>query len=71
MGTVARRYPFNYQQSMNAARVGDPIPGKVSLQITEENSRNFYRAWSLYLHNGSWQEILGTAPTPPHARAAE
>ncbi len=44
-GTIARRYPYNYQQSMQAFRHNDPVPGDVSLQITEQNARNFYRHW--------------------------
>ena len=44
-GTIARRYPYNYQQSMHAFRQDDPVPGAVSLQITEQNARNFYRHW--------------------------
>ena len=35
-GTIARRYPFNYQQSMGAYRRNDPLPGDVSVQITEQ-----------------------------------
>ena len=35
-GTIARRYPFNYQASMGAYRTNDPIPGDVSLQITDQ-----------------------------------
>ena len=71
VGTIARRYPFNYQQSMNSARSDDPVPGRVSRQITEENSRNFYRAWSVYMRQGSWDEILAGAAAAPQARAAE
>ena len=45
-GTIARRYPYNYQQSMDAFQQDDPIPGTVSFQITEQNARNFYRHWA-------------------------
>ena len=44
-GTIARRYPFNYQMSMGAYRTDDPIRGDVSLQITEQTPRNFYRVY--------------------------
>ena len=27
-GTIARRYPFNYQMSMERARTNDPVPGE-------------------------------------------
>ena len=29
-GTIARRYPFNYQMSMGAYKTNDPVPGDVS-----------------------------------------
>ena len=36
-GTIARRYPFNYQQSLGAwTREHAPLGGTVSLQVTEE-----------------------------------
>jgi len=59
MGTVARRYPFNYQQSMHAARLNDPVPGEVSTQVTEHMARGFYRRWSSYMADGGWDELLG------------
>jgi len=59
-GTIARRYPYNYQQSMGATRQDDPVPGTVSLQITEQNARNFYRRWTSYLKGESWDHLLGT-----------
>jgi phenylpropionate dioxygenase-like ring-hydroxylating dioxygenase large terminal subunit len=48
-GPIARRYPYNYQQSMNAWKRDDPVPGRVSLQPTEEIARNYYRAWADYM----------------------
>jgi phenylpropionate dioxygenase-like ring-hydroxylating dioxygenase large terminal subunit len=70
MGTVARRYPFNYQQSMNATKFGDPIPGEVSLQISEHIARGFYRAWSSYMQGAPWDDLLtGTHPGPTAAAA--
>jgi phenylpropionate dioxygenase-like ring-hydroxylating dioxygenase large terminal subunit len=70
-GTIARRYPFNYQQSMGAWASGDPIPGTVSMQITEQNARNFYTRWSSYLAGADWDVLLGRAGTPHAPRAAE
>jgi len=57
MGTIAKRYPFNYQQSMNKAHRGDPVPGLVSTQVTEENARGFYRGWSRYMMDRNWPQI--------------
>ncbi len=58
-GTIARRHPFNYQQSMGAYKIDDPVPGDVSLQMTEQNARNYYRRYRSYLNGGSWDELLG------------
>ena len=48
-GTIARRYPFNYQQSMKAVRLNTPVRGEVSTQITEHIARGFYRRWASYM----------------------
>jgi hypothetical protein len=58
-GPIARRYPYNYQQSMNTARSDHPVEGRVSTQMTEENARRFYLRWSPYLQGASWSELLG------------
>ena len=57
-GTIARRYPFNYQQSMGAYKRNDPIPGDVSLQMTEQNARNYYRFYARYLKGDGWDSLL-------------
>lgn len=63
-GTIARRHAFNYQQSMNTAKVdpivkGLTIKGEVSLQISEHMNRGFYKRWSDYLAEKPWSELLG------------
>jgi len=58
-GPIARRYPYNYQQSMNTSRTDDPVPGTVSTQMTEENARRFYLRWSQYLQGADWNVLLG------------
>jgi hypothetical protein len=58
-GTIARRHPFNYQMSMGAYKSNDPIPGDVSLQITEQTPRNYYRVYASYLNGAPWDELVG------------
>ena len=70
-GTIARRYPFNYQQSMGAYRTNDPIPGDVSLQITEQSARNYYRTYARYLKGDDWDSLLGRDIAPTRAAAAQ
>lgn len=73
-GTVARRHPFNYQQSMHAA-TRDPevyglrVKGDVSTQISEHMARNFYRRWSDYLDQAAWDVLLGGQDPRFHAKA--
>jgi hypothetical protein len=58
-GTVARRYPYNYQQSIDASSLDGPLPGKSALQITEGNARGFYRRWRMYMNGGNWDALMG------------
>jgi hypothetical protein len=57
-GTIARRYPYNYQQSMHA---GETVaPGTMqTTQINEQNSRDFYRRWVDYVSNRDWNVLMG------------
>jgi hypothetical protein len=68
-GTIARRYPFNYQQSMGAYRTGDPLPGDVSLQITEQNARNYYAVYARYLKGENWDALMGDTARSAQAAA--
>jgi hypothetical protein len=73
-GTIARRYPLNYQMSMGAYKVDDPIQGMVSTQITDQTPRNYYRVYARYMKGESWDSLLGRDLKPiPGAiqRAAE
>jgi len=58
-GTIARRHPFNYQQSMGAAKLNDPVPGEVSTQTTEHIARGYYRRWQGYMAGAGWDSLLG------------
>jgi hypothetical protein len=57
-GVIARRYPFNYQQSLGKVR-DDGAAGNVSLQVSEENPRQFYRRWRDYKNGAGWETLLG------------
>ncbi|MCC6008485.1 MAG: aromatic ring-hydroxylating dioxygenase subunit alpha, partial [Rhodobacteraceae bacterium] len=63
-GTVARRHPFNYQQSLNGGSInpevhGLKIRGEVSTQVSEHMARGFYRRWGDYIDGASWDVLLG------------
>jgi phenylpropionate dioxygenase-like ring-hydroxylating dioxygenase large terminal subunit len=72
VGTIARRYPFNYQQSMHASTVNGPMPGNLSLQITEQMARGYYQSWDRYMKGEGWDRLLGVdLPSYPKRAAAE
>ncbi|MGE6608055.1 aromatic ring-hydroxylating oxygenase subunit alpha [Halomonas sp. NPDC076908] len=63
-GTIARRYAFNYQQSLNVAKLdpvvyGLTIKGEVSTQVSEHMPRGFYKRWADYMAGKPWKELLG------------
>ncbi|MEK9677698.1 MAG: Rieske 2Fe-2S domain-containing protein [Rhodospirillaceae bacterium] len=58
LGVIARRHPFNYQQSVQKSKLNDPVPGLVSTQMTEENARQYYKCWAAYINNQDWDRIM-------------
>lgn len=68
-GVIARRYPFNYQQSMGKVHTDGPVAGNVSLQVSEENPRQFYRRWRDYMNSADWDTLLGRHDAGPASLA--
>jgi phenylpropionate dioxygenase-like ring-hydroxylating dioxygenase large terminal subunit len=58
-GTIARRYPYNYQMGMGWER---PLEGLrdalVTEETTEQNQRGFYRRWAQMMEAMSWDELM-------------
>jgi hypothetical protein len=71
-GVVARRYPFNYQQSLGKVQPpgAGPVAGNVSLQVSEENPRQFYRRWRDYMNSADWDTLMGRKDTEAASFAA-
>jgi hypothetical protein len=57
-GTIARRYPYNYQQSLHKSSADGPGI-KRTQQINEQNSRDFYRRVVDYISERDWNVLLG------------
>jgi len=65
-GTVARRYPYSYEQGLgfeieNYEWQGLRIPGSVmditETKSSEHNLRNLYRRWAEFMEAESWDEL--------------
>ncbi|MFD4838767.1 aromatic ring-hydroxylating dioxygenase subunit alpha [Achromobacter sp. NPDC058515] len=64
-GVIAKRYPYNYQQSLGKVTTQGPVPGNVSLQVSEENPRQYYRRWRDYMNGADWDVLLGKHDNGP------
>ncbi len=59
-GTVARRYPFNYQLRRGQEREDEEMPGTLTDGPSENNQRHFYRRWADLIGANSWAEVPDT-----------
>lgn len=69
-GTIARRYPYNYEMRMGETCLLTEIPGLVVEGMSEQNQRGYYARWRQLMQARSWEEIAPAAP-PRAAAAAE
>ena len=67
-GTIARRYPYNYEMGTGTAVEnyewqGLRVPGRViditEKQASEEPMRNLYGRWDEFMAASSWSELMG------------
>src|SRR5207247_858303 len=74
-GTIARRYPYSYEQGMgfevhDFAWDGLRLPGVVTdltqARSSEDNLRNLYKRWAEFMEAESWEELT-TWRHPAHA----
>ena len=65
-GTIARRYPYNYDQGSGTAVTdyeyqGLRVPGEVidltETQSSEQPMRNFYRRWAEFMEADDWSRL--------------
>ena len=65
-GTIARRYPYSYEQGLGRERAGFEIdglkfPGLVTdlteAKSSEDNLRNLYRRWAEFMDADSWDTL--------------
>jgi phenylpropionate dioxygenase-like ring-hydroxylating dioxygenase large terminal subunit len=56
-GTIARRYPYNYEMGLGFEGSYDGLPGVVSEGVSEQNQRFFYNFWAELMAGRSWDEL--------------
>ena len=61
-GTIARRYPYNYQMGMAYEGTTPrydwlPATGQVTEGTTEQNQRHMYKRWAEYMDAKSWADL--------------
>ena len=59
-GVIARRYPYNYQMGMGAEGTHPVVPGVVTVGMSEQNQRGFYKRWAELMAAKSWAELTPT-----------
>ncbi|RKO20402.1 aromatic ring-hydroxylating dioxygenase subunit alpha [Pseudarthrobacter phenanthrenivorans] len=62
-GVIAQRYPYNYQQGLGTEQLSELDRAVHSNHAIsgEVNARAFYRRWSEFVDNLSWDELLELA----------
>ena len=76
-GTIARRYPYTYEQGMgfevrDFTWDGLQLPGVVTdltqARSSEDNLRNLYKRWAEFMEAESWEELTTWRRPVPAAR---
>ena len=76
-GTIARRYPYSYEQGMgyevqDFVWEGLHLPGVVmditEAKSSEHNLRNLYRRWAAFMEAASWEELTTWRSPAPAER---
>jgi len=66
-GTIARRYPYNYERGLGRKYPDYGVPGGTTDRMAEQNPRGFYQRWAALMDAESWDELAATEQQP-HAR---
>jgi phenylpropionate dioxygenase-like ring-hydroxylating dioxygenase large terminal subunit len=57
-GTIARRYPYNYEMGIGFEGPHELIPGLVTQGNSEQNQRGFYKRWAEFMEARSWDDLV-------------
>jgi hypothetical protein len=57
-GTIARRYPYNYQMGLGHEYVDPSVaPGRLAPHKSEQGQRNRFARWLEFMQAASWEDI--------------
>ncbi len=56
-GTIARRYPYNYEMGLGGGQPSDFPPGLISDVPSEKNQRGFYGRWAEFMDASGWSDL--------------
>ncbi len=58
-GTIARRYPYNYNQGIGHETPGTEMPGSYETDVasSEQNARILYKRWAEFMDAESWEQL--------------
>ena len=59
-GTIARRYPYNYQQGVGHETQHRAFPGSIVTErgaSNEQNQRGFYAWWAQMMDANTWRDL--------------
>ena len=59
-GVIARRYQYNDQMGLGSESAHPEVPGLVTVGMSEQNQRGFYKRWAECMAAPSWAEMLPT-----------
>ncbi len=56
-GVIARRYPYNYQMTLEPKVLDTPIPGETTDVLSERAQRSRFARWLEFMKAESWDDI--------------
>ncbi|HZP25604.1 MAG TPA: aromatic ring-hydroxylating dioxygenase subunit alpha, partial [Dehalococcoidia bacterium] len=63
-GTIARRYPYNYQSGLGLQHQDPGLPEALITTggNSEQNQMRFYLSWARFMDADSWDDIHNSRP---------
>ncbi|MGH7845125.1 MAG: aromatic ring-hydroxylating oxygenase subunit alpha [Candidatus Binatia bacterium] len=68
VGTIARRYPYNYQMGIGHVRTDGSVAGQVSQGRSEQGQRARFARWLEFMEASSWDDVYPKNAKPVRSR---